>query len=124
MARRRRRVGHRSLNRPQASQARREGHPALTDGQIKGLLKAYRGKGFRDRRDEAIVRLMLETAMRAGECADIALADTDVRRGLVTVQRGKGSKGRIVPFGLQTGRSLDRYLHARRTHRLADSPKL
>lgn len=87
--------------------------PGLTDDQVKGLLKACQGKDFRDRRDEAIIRLMLETAMRAGECADIDLTDMDIRRGLVTVQRGKGGKGRIVPFGLQTGRSLERYIRAR-----------
>ncbi|MGW4533174.1 tyrosine-type recombinase/integrase [Nocardia sp. NPDC004340] len=98
--------------------------PALTDDQIKGLLKACQGKDFRDRRDEAIIRLLLETAMRAGECANIDLTDMDIRHGLVTVQRGKGGKGGIVPFGLQTGRSSDRYIRARRTHRLADSPKL
>jgi integrase/recombinase XerD len=40
------------------------------------------------------------------------------------VRRGKGGRGRAVPFGPQTSRALDRYLRARRSHRLADTPAL
>ncbi|BBY08116.1 tyrosine-type recombinase/integrase [Mycobacterium noviomagense] len=40
---------------------------SLTDDQVRALVKACAGKEFRDRRDEAIVRLMVETGMRAGE---------------------------------------------------------
>jgi integrase/recombinase XerD len=98
--------------------------PSLTDDQIKQLLKACQGKDFRDRRDEAIVRLMVETAMRAGECVSITLEDLDLHRGLVFVQRGKGGKGRIVPFGPQTARATDRYLRVRRGHLLESSRAL
>ncbi|MBF6297514.1 tyrosine-type recombinase/integrase [Nocardia amamiensis] len=98
--------------------------PSLTDEQLKRLIKACQGKDFRDRRDEAIIRLMSETAMRAGECVSLELADMDVQRGLATVRRGKGGKGRYVPFGPQTGRAIDRYLRARRGHLLQDRPQL
>ena len=37
-------------------------------------------------------------------------------QGLLIVHRGKGGKGRIVPFGPQTARALDKYLRARRRH--------
>jgi integrase/recombinase XerD len=40
------------------------------------------------------------------------------------VRRGKGGKGRIAPFGPQTGMAIDRYIRARRSHRMADGPKL
>ena len=40
---------------------------SLSDAQLRSLVKACGGKEFRDRRDEAIVRLMSETGMRAGE---------------------------------------------------------
>jgi len=40
------------------------------------------------------------------------------------VRRGKGGKGRTVPFGPQTGRALDRYMRLRRAHRLAESAPL
>ncbi|MGV0720636.1 tyrosine-type recombinase/integrase [Mycolicibacterium elephantis] len=97
---------------------------SLTDDELRRLIKACSGNDFRSRRDEAIVRLMGETGMRAGEVCSLAVADLDLARGLVTVRRGKGGRGRIVPFGVQTGRAIDRYVRARRQHRLADSSAL
>jgi integrase/recombinase XerD len=38
---------------------------ALTDDHLRLLIKARQGKSLQDRRDEAIVRLMAETGMRA-----------------------------------------------------------
>jgi site-specific recombinase XerD len=97
---------------------------SLTDEQLKALIKACQGNELRERRDEAIVRLMTETGMRAGEVVAMTTADVDLTRGLASVQRGKGGKGRVAPFGAQTGRSIDRYLRTRRGHLLADSPAL
>lgn len=97
---------------------------SLTDAELRLLIKACGGKEFRDRRDEAIVRLMAETGMRAGELIGLKVADIDLNHGLATVRRGKGGKGRVAPFGDQTGRAIDRYLRARRTHRLAPTDTL
>jgi site-specific recombinase XerD len=91
----------------------------LTDAELRDLIKVCKGTAFRERRDEALIRLMAETAMRAGECASLTLADVDVAHGQATIQRGKGGKGRVVPFGPQTAVALDRYLRLRRGHRLA-----
>jgi len=97
----------------------------LTDTQIKAMLKACAGKDLRERRDEAILRLMVETGARAGEVAALEVADVDLREGDAIVRRGKGGKGRSVPFGPQTALAIDRYLRVRRTHSLADrSPAL
>lgn len=97
---------------------------SLSDDELRKLIKACSGKEFRDRRDEAIVRLMAETGMRAGEVVGLAVPDADLTRGLVTVRRGKGGKGRVAPFGAQTGVAIDRYLRQRRTHQLAEIPDL
>lgn len=97
---------------------------SLTETELRRLIKACGGKEFRDRRDDAIVRLMAETGMRAGELCGLTVVDVDLTRGLVTVRRGKGGKGRIAPFGPQTARAIDRYLRARRTHRLAETDAL
>ena len=97
---------------------------ALTDDELLRLIKVCRGKDLLDRRDEAIVRLMAETGLRAGEVIGMQLSDVDLTRGLATVQRGKGGKGRIVPFGAQTASALDRYIRARRSHRLTDNGPL
>jgi integrase len=77
-----------------------------------------------DRRDEAVVRLMAETGLRAGEVLGLQVADVDLQQGRAVVRRGKGGKGRAVPFGAQTAAALDRYLRARRTHRLKDTSAL
>jgi integrase len=94
---------------------------ALTDDELKRLIRACQGKSLVDRRDEAIVRLMLEAGLRAGEVVGLQVSDVDVSRGLVTITRDKGGKGRIAPFGPQTAQALDRYLRVRRSHRLADA---
>src|ERR1700722_815158 len=97
---------------------------SLTDDELRRLIRACGGREFRDRRDDAIVRLMSETGMRAGELLGLTVPDVDLSRGLVIVRRGKGGKGRVAPFGPQTGRAIDRYLRTRRTHRLADTATL
>lgn len=97
---------------------------SLSESELKRLIKACDGKEFRDRRDAAIVRLMAETGMRAGEVCGLTVDDVDLDRGLVTVRRGKGGKGRIAPFGAQTGIAIDRYLRARRGHALAGAAAL
>lgn len=96
----------------------------LTDPQLKALIGACVGSGLRDRRDEALVRFMAETGTRAGEVVALELADVDLAVGKAIVRRGKGGKGREVPFGSQTARAIDRYLRTRRSHRLAESPAL
>lgn len=96
----------------------------LTDDQLRALLKVCAGPDLRDRRDEAIVRLMLETGTRAGEVVLLEVPDVDLRNGVAIVRRGKGGKGRSVPFGPQTGRAIDRYLRVRRAHRLAATDTL
>jgi integrase len=92
---------------------------SLTDDQLRDLLKACTGKEFRDRRDEAIVRLMVETGIRAGELCTLKVSDLELAKGLAIVTRGKGGKGRVVPLSPQAATALDRYIRARRHHPLA-----
>jgi integrase len=40
------------------------------------------------------------------------------------MRRGKGGKGRAIPFGPQTAAALDRYIRARRVHRLGGTGAL
>lgn len=96
----------------------------LSDDQIRALIAACAGPEMRDRRDEALVRFMVETGARAGEVVLLRVPDLDLRAGTAVVRRGKGGRGRVVPYGPQTTRVLDRYLRARRAHRLAETPAL
>ena len=97
--------------------------PVLSDDQLAALIAACNGKELRHRRDEAIVRFMIETGCRAGEIVAMKADDVDLARGVAAVT-GKGGRSRLVPFGPATGRALDRYLRLRRAHRLADLPAL
>jgi integrase/recombinase XerD len=108
----------------------------LSDDELRALLKTCTVKRsgpdstppadvFRNRRDEAILRFMLETGARAGEVVAITLDDLSVTEGRVIVRRGKGGKGRVVPFGSQTAVAIDRYVRQSRAgHRLAGTPAL
>lgn len=96
----------------------------LTEDELKALIKACSGRDFRERRDEAMVRLMAETGVRADELVSMKVSEVDLQRGIAIVYRGKGGKGRIVPFGPQTATAIDRYLRARRSHKLVDSPAM
>ena len=98
-------------------------HP-LTDDQLVALLAACKGPDLRDKRDEAIIRLMTETGARAGEILALQVTDVDVAAGTAVISRGKGGNGRRVPFGPRTGAAVDRYIRARRRHRLASTPVL
>lgn len=93
----------------------------LTEDDLKALLATCKGRTLRDRRDEAILRLMMETGLRANEVVDLKADDVDLDRGLVIVHRGKGGKGRIAPFGPKTAATLDRYMRMRRDD---DNPQL
>jgi site-specific recombinase XerD len=93
--------------------------PRLSDEELAALIRACKGREFTDRRDEALVRLMAEALLRASEAIGLTVADVDVRGGVALVRRGKGGKGRRVPFGPETGQAIDRYLRLRRRHPLA-----
>src|SRR5262249_46722067 len=95
------------------------------ENQLRELIKACKGSSLRDKRDEALVRLMAETGMRAAETLALTVSDVQpLKEGMVTIHKGKGAKGRRAPFGPQTAASLDRYLRVRRHHALADLPAL
>jgi integrase len=94
----------------------------LTEDDLRRLLKACAGTTFEDRRDVAIIRLLIDTGMRRGELAGLTVDDVDLDAGLARVL-GKGRRQRIVPFGKKASRDLDRYVRMRALHRLADLPQ-
>lgn len=94
----------------------------LTEPERVRLLKACEGPGFTDRRDAALVRLLLATGMRRGELAGIGTADLDLDAGIVTVSGKTGT--RICPFDPATGVAIDRYLRARAHRTGHERPEL
>src|SRR4051794_39218127 len=93
--------------------------PVLTDDQLRTLLTSCDGRDFVARRDMAIIRLFLDTGCRRGEIANLTIVDVSMEERDISVL-GKGSRVRIVPFGLKTAQALGRYLRVRDQDRWAD----
>jgi site-specific recombinase XerD len=91
--------------------------PVLDLDQLSLLLRACAGNTFENRRDTAIIRLFLDTGMRAGELAGLTLEDIDREQSVAFVM-GKGGRGRACPFGSKTADALRRYLRVRLRHPL------
>ena len=94
--------------------------PVLREAELRALLAVCeRDKTFAGRRDEAVLRVFMDTGARRGEVLQLGVADVDLEQGLLRVT-GKGSRTRLVPLGAQTVRAVDRYLRARAKHSAAD----
>lgn len=97
--------------------------PILEPDEIARLVKACDGSTFEDRRDLAIVMMLLDTGMRRTELSELRVADIDWE-DQVAVVMGKGRRPRPCPFGAKTAKALDRYVRVRDRHRLAELPSL
>ncbi len=87
----------------------------FTDDELSRLLAACRGHSFENRRDSALMRLLLDTGMRASELVGLLVGDVDHEQSVAHVL-GKGRRGRAVPFGLKSADALRRYMRVRSTH--------
>jgi integrase len=111
-------------------------HPVvdpLTVAEVRALLQTcVPGSGddpsvdrsLRHVRDEAIIRLMVETGIRLSEVIALTAPDLDLAAGLVTIRRGKGGRGRVIPVGPATTAAIHAYLAVRRTQPHADRVEL
>jgi site-specific recombinase XerD len=110
----------------------------LSDVDVERLLATCAGSGFSERRDRAILRVLLDTGLRRAELAGLRLwreretrdgemerteGDIDFDNQQVRVL-GKGGRVRVVRYGRKAARDLDRYLRLRMTHPHHDEPHL
>ena len=87
---------------------------ALSPEELRRFLRAVeRCESLRDR---AIALLLLNTALRIGECAALDVDDIAVsaRKGRVVVREGKGDAYREVPLNAEARDALDSWTVARR----------
>ncbi len=91
----------------------------ISDADVRALLATCASNDFLDRRDEAVMRVFLDTGVRLNELVGMTIEALDLRVR-ATIVTGKGGYMRTVSFGDKTTRALDRYLRARRKHRLAE----
>ncbi len=97
--------------------------PILTEDELAKLLATCKGNTFENKRDMAILRLLLDSGMRRSELTDLKVDDIDWDLS-VAVVTGKGRRQRACPFGLKTADALRRYLRVRSRHPRADDPWL
>lgn len=97
--------------------------PVLHDGDLARLLRRTEGPRFIDRRDTAMIRILLDTGCRRGELVGIDVDDLDLRVQEIHLRQAKGGRGRLVPIGSKTALILHRYLRARSKHPAARTPR-
>ena len=98
----------------------------LTRDQIDGILGSLQSRADSADaaaiRDLAVVELLYASALRVSEVT--GLDSTDVDLGNLTVRViGKGSKERVVPFGVPARRALERYLDTARAQLARPGPQ-
>lgn len=110
-------------------EAPRRHKPPFSPDELAAFLKATNGASFEDRRDQAIIRILIDTGMRISGLAGLRLRwidkhgdeQTDVklpRQQLVI--RLKGGDEHAVPLGRKATAAIDRYLRARLRHPRAE----
>jgi len=96
--------------------------PVLRQPDLKAVVAACQeDRTFTGRRDEAIIRVFIDTGCRRAEMLGLTLGDVDLDAQALRVT-GKGSRTRFVAIGVATVKALDRYLRIRAKHAHASSP--
>lgn len=105
--------------------------PVLREEELKAILsRCEKGTQFEDRRDAALLRVLIDTGARRAEIGGLRFDipdddnnDVDLDRGLLRVI-GKGRRERLLPIGAKAVKALDRYLRMRAKHPAAKLPWL
>ncbi len=91
--------------------------PVPPDESLKKLLGSTTGSSFERMRDAALLRLFIDTGIRASEGINLRVEDIDLTSRIpVAYVVGKGRRPRAVPVGAKTALAIDRYLRVRRSH--------
>jgi integrase/recombinase XerC len=83
----------------------------LTAEQVTSLLEACRGRGRYDRRDHALIAVMVDTGLRLAEVSGLTV--DDIGAGNTIRVFGKGRKWRTVVLGSTSSNALHRWLRIR-----------
>jgi len=70
-----------------------------------------------------VVALLAVTGLRVGEAARLSLEDVDIENGVLTIQRSKFYKSRLVPISKSTAAALAHYRDVRLGFYPAQDPK-
>lgn len=86
----------------------------LTQAEAVAILEAPDAGTVTGRRDRAILETMYATGLRRAELRALEVADVDLDAELLTIRRGKGGKGRVVPLTRTACAALKAYLRTTR----------
>jgi len=81
----------------------------ITERQVEALLQAPDPNDAQGLRDRAMLELLYASGLRVSELVGLRVVQLNLQDGVVHVW-GKGSKERLVPFGDEAGRWLQRYM--------------
>lgn len=118
----------RSVAPPVVPEARRKA--PLADAELRALVRACEGTAFEDRRDLAIVRILIDNGMRISSLAGLRYdADDPERTDVFLDQRAlrirrAGGEPYFAPVGAKAAAAIDGYLRVRGGHPRAGSPYL
>lgn len=94
----------------------------LTSPQMDSVFEGLAARALTDDpgavRDLTVIELLYASALRVSEVTGLDIASVDLERLTVRVT-GKGSKERVVPFGVPAKRAIERYLTVARPILLA-----
>ena len=116
-----------NVDKPKAAERAK---PFLSESDLAALLKACSGTTFEDRRDTALLRILIDTGMRVSGLAGLRYDPEDSGKTDVFLKerelrvRLKGGREIPVPIGAKTASTIDRYIRARAHHSHASSPWL
>jgi site-specific recombinase XerD len=97
--------------------------PVFTEDEERRLLKACAGSGFEDRRDRAIMLILIDTGARLAEVTNLRVEDVDLDVASLRVT-GKGNVERVLPIGAAAVKAIDRYWRDRARRADTTSPWL
>lgn len=78
---------------------------AYTDDEVAAILDSCETT-----RDTALVLFLLDSGARASELIALNVGHVDLKNGTVTIEDGKGQKGRVTHIGTKTRKAVLRYL--------------
>lgn len=106
--------------------------PILAESQLAALLRTCEGTPvslgrqlsvFEQRRDVAILRVMIDTGVRVSGIANVRTDGVQLAHKTLRIVL-KGGDEHLIPVGRKAAAALDRYLRIRARHARADSPWL
>lgn len=118
------------MTRVEAPKVTKKAKAFFTDEELTALLKTCSGNSLVDRRDTALIRVLMDTGMRVSGLANLRYDAEDESRNDVYLAkrrlriRLKGGDETWVPIGKKAALALDRYIRARGGHEKAESPWL